>query len=73
VLVFLHSGSACQIVEGLGKENFHAKYRGKSVEILKLETDMSQRIVVLLDASAKTLKLYPLVLKIYLKGPLCSA
>jgi hypothetical protein len=62
-----------QIVEGSGKENFHAKYRGKSVEILKLETDMSQRIVVLLDASAKTLKLYPLVLKIYLKGPLCSA
>jgi hypothetical protein len=63
-----------QIVEGLGKENFHAKYRGKPVEILKVETDMSQpRILVLLDASGKTLKLYPLVLKIYLKGPLCSA
>jgi hypothetical protein len=62
-----------QIVEGLGKENFHAKYRGKPVD-LTLETDMSQpRIVVLLDASGKTLKLYPLVLKIYLKGPLCSA
>ena len=63
-----------QIVEGLGKETFHAKYRGKPVEILKVETDMSQpRILVLLDASGKTLKLYPLVLKIYLKGPLCSA
>jgi hypothetical protein len=52
-----------QIVEGLGKENFHAKYRGEPVD-LKLETDMSQpRSVVLVDDSGKTLKLYPLVLK----------
>src|SRR5712692_10161444 len=41
-----------QMVEGLKRENFRAKYGGKPVEILKLETDISQRrIVILLVAS----------------------